>query len=95
MGVWGVVIFVLSVLHIVGDVLLWVVCVLVSVVHPVAILNTVFCVFCSLLMFVFDVCGDHMVEVTADMRLECCRHLHKLCLQNPFPQRWVPDSILW
>ena len=36
-------------------------CVL-SVVHPVAILSAVFCVICSLLMFVSDACGDRMVE---------------------------------
>ena len=34
-------------------------CVGVSVVHPVAILSVVFCVICSLLMFVSDVSGDH------------------------------------
>ena len=33
-----------------------------SVVHPVAILSAVFCVICSLLMFVSDASGDHMVE---------------------------------
>ena len=37
-------------------------CVLVSVVHPVVILSAVFCVICSLLMFVSDASGDHMVE---------------------------------
>ena len=38
-------------------------CVFVSVVHPVAILlSVVFCVICSLLMFVSDASGDHMVE---------------------------------
>ena len=36
--------------------------VFVSVVHPVAILSAVFCVICSLLMFVSDASGDHMVE---------------------------------
>ena len=36
-------------------------CGFVSVVHPVAILSTVFCVICSLLMFVSDASGDHMV----------------------------------
>ena len=50
-GVWGVVIFVLSMMRVVGGVPLWVVCVFrrvdvvcVSVVHPVAILSAVFCV---------------------------------------------------
>ena len=70
MGVWGVVIFVLSMMRVVGGVPLWVVCVFrssckccvfVSVVHPVAILSAVFCVICNLLMFVSDVIDDHMV----------------------------------
>ena len=39
-------------------------CVFVSVVHPVAILSAVFCVICSLLMFVPDASGDHMVKRT-------------------------------
>ena len=67
MGVWGGVIFVLSVMHVVGGIPLWVVCVssciccvFVSVLHPVAILSAVFCVICSLLMFVSDASGDHM-----------------------------------
>ena len=34
-------------------------------------------------------------EDTACTRLECCRNLHKLCLHNPCPQRWGPDSVLW
>ena len=37
-------------------------CVFVSVVHPVANLSAVFCVNCSLLMFVSAASGDHMVE---------------------------------
>ena len=53
---------VLYVMRIVGDALLWVIRVLVSVVYPVAILNTVFCVICSLLIFVSDTSGDHIVE---------------------------------
>ena len=39
----------------------------VSVVHPVAILSAVFCVICSLLMFVPDAIGDHMVETYSSM----------------------------
>ena len=35
---------------------------LVSCVHPVAILRAVFCIICSLSMFVSDALGDHMVE---------------------------------
>ena len=34
-------------------------CVLVSCVHPVAILRAVFCTICSLSMFVSDALGDH------------------------------------
>ena len=41
----------------------------VFVVHPVAILSVVFCVICSLLMFVADVIGDHMVETYSIMGL--------------------------
>ena len=37
-------------------------CVLMSCVHPVAILRAVFCTICSLSMFVSDALGDHMVE---------------------------------
>ena len=44
-------------------------CVFVSVVHPVAILSVVFCVICSLLMFVPDASGDHMVETYSSMGL--------------------------
>ena len=40
-----------------------------SVVHPVAILNAVFCVICSFLMFVSDASGDHMVEIYLSMGL--------------------------
>ena len=35
---------------------------LVSCVHPVAILRAVFCTICCLSMFVSDALGDHMVE---------------------------------
>ena len=76
MGVWGVVIFVLSVMRVVRGVPLWVVCVFrrvdvvcMSVVHPVAILSAVFCVICSLLMFLSDAIGDHMVQTYSSMGL--------------------------
>ena len=39
------------------------------VVHPVAILSAVFCVICSLLMFVSDAIGDHMVETYSSMAI--------------------------
>ena len=75
-GVWGGVIFVLSVMRVVEGVPLWVVCVsscrccvFVSVVHPVANLSAVFCVICSLLMFVSDASGNHMVETYSSIGL--------------------------
>ena len=42
---------------------------LVSCVHPVAILRAVFCTICSLSMFVSDALGDHMVEAYASTGL--------------------------
>ena len=70
---WGVVIFVLL-MRVVGCVPLWVLYAfrrvdLVSVVHPVAILCAVFCVICSLLIFVSNAIGDHMVETYSSMGL--------------------------
>ena len=64
-------------MRVVGGVPLWVnvcaslcrYCVFVSVVHPVAILIAVFCVICSLLMFVSDASGDHIVETYSSMGL--------------------------
>ena len=71
------VIFVLSVIRVVGGVPLCVECVFrcVNVVclcllyTPVAILSVVFCVICSLLMYVSDARGDHMVETYSSMGL--------------------------
>ena len=37
-------------------------CMFVSCVHPVAVLNAVFCMTCSLLMLAEDARGDHMEE---------------------------------
>ena len=42
-------------------------CVFVSVIHLIDILSVVFCVICSLLMFVSDATGDHMVETYSSM----------------------------
>ena len=55
-------------------------CVFGSVVHPVAILSAVFCVICSLLMFVSDASGDHMVEAPDDTAYKRwrCHSGHKL-----------------
>ena len=44
-------------------------CVFMSVVHPVPILSAVFCVICSLMMFVSNAIGDHMVETYSSMGL--------------------------
>ena len=38
------------------------ICIFVSCVHPVAVLNAAFCRICSLLMLVEDARGDHMEE---------------------------------
>ena len=40
-----------------------------SVVHPVAILSAQYCVICSLLMFMSDASGDHVVETYSCMGL--------------------------
>ena len=42
-------------------------CVVVSVVHPVAILSAGFYVICGLLMFVSDASDDHMVETYSSL----------------------------
>ena len=67
-------IFVLSVMRVVRGVPLWVECVSscrcgVFVVHQVVILSAVFCVIYSLLMFVSDASGDHIVETYSSMGL--------------------------
>ena len=41
-------------------------CVFVSIVHPVAILSMVFCIICSLLMFVSDASSDRQHNTTHD-----------------------------
>ena len=46
-------------------------CVFVSVVHPVAILSAVFCVICSLLMFVSDASSD-VLEYGSCYGFVCC-----------------------
>ena len=46
-----------------------------SFVHPVAILRAVFCVICSLLMFVSDASGVHMVETYSCMGLVMALYL--------------------
>ena len=64
-------------------------CMFVSCVHPVAVLNAVFCMTCSLLMLVEDAIGDHTVEApndTAYKRWSChsgFKLLCKLCRTSP------------
>ena len=69
-------------------------CMFVSCVHPVAVLNAVFCMTCSLLMLVEDTRGDHMLQttqptsggaVTADS--SCCAN----CVKLSRPQQWGSD----
>ena len=43
-------------------------CMLVSCVHPVAILRAVFCIICSLSMLVSDALGDQMLEAYSMLR---------------------------
>ena len=76
--------FVSSVVPVVGGIPLLVVCVFcrvyvvfVSVVHPVDILSVVFCVICSLFMFVSDASGDLMVETYSSMGLVMALYVAK------------------
>ena len=46
--------------------------VIVSVAHPVAILSAVFCVVCSLLMFVSDANGGKVLEYGSCYGFVCC-----------------------
>ena len=64
-------IFVLSVMR----VPMWAVCVFLSVVHSVAILC---CVIYSLLMFLTDAIGDHMVETYSSMGLVMALYVAKI-----------------
>ena len=50
----------------------------VFVVHPVTILSPVFCVICSLLMFVSDASSDHMVETYSSMGLVMALYVAKI-----------------
>ena len=68
-------------------------CVFVSVVHPVAILRAVFCVICSLFMFLSDASGDHMGE-----RWSChsgFKLLCKLCRTSPPPAMGARFTVFW
>ena len=61
--VWGVVSFDIFVVE---GVLLWVICMFC---HVSVIMTAVFCVICSLLMFVVDASGDHNVQGYSSMGL--------------------------
>ena len=52
----------------------------VYVVHPVAILSAVCCVICSLLMFVSDANGDHMLKSVGDKDAALCNIIFELAL---------------
>ena len=53
-------------------------CMFVSGAHPVALLIAVFCVICSLLMFVSDASGDYMVETYSSMGLVMALYVAKI-----------------
>ena len=74
-------------------VILWVLCVflvyscvLVSVVHPVAIFSAVFGVICSSLMLVCDASGDHVLK---HARIWFLLWLYMLRVSFPFVFLWV------
>ena len=73
-------------------------CVLVSVVHPVAILSAVFCVICGLLMFVSDASGAHMVETYSSMGLVMALYVAKIvsfCFHHVVDVRALSICIVW
>ena len=55
----------------------------VSAVHTVAILSAVFCVICSLLMFVSDTSGEHIVETYSRMCLVMALYVAVIVLLFP------------
>ena len=56
----------------------------VCVVHPVTIISAVFCVICTLFMFVSDASGHHMVETYSSMVLVMALYVAmKMCLFPP------------
>ena len=75
-------------------------CVLVSCVHPVAILR-VFCTICSLSMFVSDALGDHMVEAYSSTGLVMALYVASmvsLCLPHLVEVRtfsMLISCVLW
>ena len=72
-------------------------CVLVSCVHPVAILRAVFCNICSLSMFVSNALGDHMVEAYSSTGLVMALYVASmvsLCLPHLVEVRTVSMLIV-
>ena len=67
-------------------------CVFVTVVHQVSILSVVFCAICSLLMFVSDAIGDHMVETYLSMGLVMALYVARI-VSFCFPH--VVDVSVW
>ena len=57
-----------------------------SVMHPVSIPSAVFCVICSLLMFVSDAIGDHMVETYSSMGLVMALYFARIVSFLPPPR---------
>ena len=73
-------------------------CVFVSIVHPVAIISAVFDVVCSLLMFVFDASGDHMVETYPSMGLVIACYVAMIvsfCSTNVVDMSALRIGIVW
>ena len=62
-------------------------CMFVSCVHPVEVLNTAFCINCSLLMLVEDTRGDHMEEAYSRAVLNDCLVCNHECLRMFTPSR--------
>ena len=61
-------------------------CMFVSCVHPVAVLNAVFCTTCSLLMLVDEVRGDHMEDAYSRAGLMTVLYVARsvsFCLPHP------------
>ena len=73
-------------------------CVFVSVVHPVTVLSAMFCVICSLLMFVSDVIGDHMVETYSSMGLVMALYVARIvsfCFPHVVDVSALSICIVW
>ena len=58
-------------------------CMFVSCVHPVAVLNTAFCMTCSLLMMIEDARSDHMEEAYSRAGLITALRLYEIVLFCP------------